>query len=135
VRNDILQCFLELTNIYGFDEAKNLPKDNHKLMLALLNKDTEILEICKWERHLWNDYEDRLSTMLEQVSRTATNLKSIMVKSSYCFEDHLSSPCLDFNAKMTSLHTLVINAEWNFADEDLSTLAEMFPNLKSLSVS
>jgi hypothetical protein len=71
--------------------------------------------------------------MLIYVSRTATKLKSIMVKSAHF--NIRSRASLAFAVRMTSLETLVINADWTFADEDLSTLAELFPNLKSLSVS
>lgn len=133
LRNDILQHYLKFCNTVGLVKLK--PKDSHKLILALMNKDTEVLNIDNWDKDVWVDYDDRLSTTLEQISLNAKNLKSLRVKSTFLNDIVLSPPCLGFLSKMTSLQSLVITAEWVFADDDLEVLAEKFPVLISLTVS
>jgi len=135
LRNDILQEFMKFCNTYSIGSSKLKPKDSHRLVLALINKDTENFNIIKWEKNHWADYEDRLGTMLEQISQKAPNLKSLRVKSTFLFDLILTKPCLEFTSKMTSVQTLVITAEWVFSDDDLEMFVETFPNVHSLSVS
>jgi hypothetical protein len=126
---------MKFCNTYSTSSSKLKPKDSHRLVLALINKDTEFFQIIKWEKNHWADYEDRLGAMLEQISQKAPNLKSFRVKSTFLFDLTLTKPCLEFASKMTSVQTLVITAEWVFSDDDLQILVETFPNVQSLTVS